>query len=298
MVIIGLDIGGNQIKAVTFTREEGVLGKLTRPTGRGKPADLVERIVRIVTEMTKGRKPERIGLGICALCDRVQGRIIASGAFPKLRNFKIGETLGQALDVPVSVMNDAMMATYGEWKMGAGKEKEDFVLFCIGAGVSGGAVSGGKLLVGHTRNFGGFGHISVDPDGPPCICGNRGCLCILGSSAGLARHYRDITHVDKSPEEVSALVSEGDEAANQALVQTCRCLALGIGAAINVMDPELVLIGGGMASLGDMLLDPLKKEVMGCVFPEKIAEINIECGHLGNYAGAIGAALFVTYEET
>jgi len=98
--------------------------------------------------------------------------------------------------------------------------------------------------------------------------------------------------VDKSPEEVSALILDGDPQAEKALGQTCRCLAIAIGAAINFMDPEQVLISGGLASLGETLLEPLRKELMACVFPELLVEIAIECGALGVHAGAMGAALF------
>jgi glucokinase len=107
-----------------------------------------------------------------------------------------------------------------------------------------------------------------------------------------------LTHKESSPEEVSALLEQGDPDAEQALHQTCHCLAIGIGAAINFLDPEVVIVTGGLSVLGDALLDPLRREIMTCVFPEKLVEIQIQIGQLGAYAGAIGAALFLRDQKS
>ncbi len=290
-MIVGLDIGGNNIKLVLYREGEGFIRKVCRPTGRGQPTEILDRTVRMVKESLDGGKPRAVVVGICGLVDSSQGLIHVSGALPRLRGFHLAGKLQEELGVPVHLFNDGLLGTYGEWKAGAGRGKKDILFVSLGKGVTGGAVCGGCLLEGHTGNFGGFGHISVDPDGPLCMCGNRGCLCILGSSSGLAHHFRDLTHEDKSPEEVSSLAAQGDQRAVRALHMTCRSLGIGIGAAINVMDPEIVIIGGGLSTLGETLLDPLKREVLSCVFPEMVANIDLVQGQLGIYSGAMGGVL-------
>ncbi len=290
-MIVGLDIGGNNVKLVLHRREEGFGEKICRPTGRGQPQEILDRAVRMVKESSAGEKVEAVTVGVCGLVDRQAGKIVVSGALPRLRDFPLAKKIEEELGVPVHLFNDGVLATYGEWKLGAGKGKKDILFIALGKGVTGGAVCGGCLLEGHTGNFGGFGHISVDPDGPLCMCGNRGCLCILGSSSGLAHHFRDLTHEDKSPEEVSSLAIQGDSRALRALHMTCRSLGLGIGAAINVMDPELVIIGGGLSTLGEALLEPLKREILACVFPEMVARLGLVQAELGIYAGALGGVL-------
>ena len=292
-MIIGVDIGGNSIKAVRLDEDGRVEKKLVRPTGRGQPADIKDRLLRLVSDVAGEGRPDAVGIGICGLVDSRNARVIASGALPRLRNCKVHEKLEGLLGVPVRVYKDSIMAAYGEWQVGAAKGRDNVLIFVLGANVSGGVICDGRLLHGHTGNIGGCGHISVDPNGPICVCGNRGCVGLLGSSNGLARHYRDLTHEDKAPEEVSALVAEGDEKAMEALHQTCRCLAVALGASINLLDPELVLISGGLSTLGDTLLEPLRREIITCVFPEKLVELTIACGQLGMYAGAIGAGLYM-----
>lgn len=290
-MIVGLDIGGNNLKLVPYREGEGFGEKICRPTGRGQPREILERAVRMIKETAAGEKLEAVTIGICGLIDHEKGKVVVSGALPRLRDFPLTERIREELGVPAFLFNDGLLATYGEWQLGAGKDKKDMLFLALGKGVTGGAVCGGCLLEGHTGNFGGFGHISVDPDGPLCMCGNRGCLCILGSSSGLAHHFRDLTHEDKSPEEVSSLAVQGDQRAIRALHMTCRSLGLGIGAVINAMDPELVVIGGGLSTLGETLLEPLRREIMACVFPEIVARLTLVQGALGIYAGAMGGVL-------
>ena len=290
-MIVGLDIGGNNLKLVLHREGEGFVEKVVRPTGRGQPQEILERAVRMVKETVSGDRPRAVTVGVCGLVDREEGKVVVSGALPRLRNYPLAPKITEELGVPAHLFNDGVLATYGEWKIGAGRDRKDVLYLALGKGVTGGAVCGGCLLEGHSGNFGGFGHISVDPDGPLCMCGNRGCLCILGSSSGLAHHFRDLTHEDKSPEEVSSLAAQGDQRAIRALHLTCRSLGLGIGAAINIMDPEIVIVGGGLSALGETLLDPLKREIMACVFPEMVARLTLVQGDLGIYAGAMGGVL-------
>jgi glucokinase len=212
-----------------------------------------------------------------------------------------------ALGVPVVVGNDATCATAAEHRVGAAKGARDVVLVTLGTGIGAGLVSGGEVQLGAAGFAGEPGHMIVDPGGPPCPCGRRGCWERMASGSGLGRLARDLAEAGQAErvvvlaggdpesvrgEHVTTAAREGDPDALEVIRQFAWWVALGIANLVNVLDSELVLIGGGLVDAGDLLLVPVREAFRGLVLAaDHRPPVRIEAALLGSEAGAVGAAL-------
>jgi glucokinase len=228
------------------------------------------------------------------------------------RDLQVAEPISRATGLPCLVDNDANAAAWGEYRLGAGRGSKDMLLVTVGTGIGGGIVSEGHLFRGAHGFAAEIGHIIVEPGGPLCGCGNRGCweqvaagraIDRLGREA--ARDHPEAMFVELSggdPEKVSGpFVTEaakrGDELARQILTEVGRRLGEGIAGLVNVLDPDVVVVGGGAIEAGDLLLDPARTSCTEAVeAPEHRPEIPILPAELGNEAGGVGAALLALEE--
>jgi glucokinase len=252
-----------------------------------------------------------IGVGAAGLVDVAEGTLRFA---PNLawRELPIAARMRDALGLPCQLDNDATVAAYGEFRFGAGRGYRHLLLVAVGTGIGGGIVSDGRLYRGAHGFAAEIGHIIVDPKGPPCGCGNRGCWEQVAAGRAIDRlgreaareHERSILRrlAEGDPEKVTgALVTEaarqGDEPALRVLSEVGRRLGEGIGGLVNILDPQIVVVGGGAILAGDLLLDPARAAFLDAVqAPEHRPRVPIVAAQLGNDAGAVGAAVLALEE--
>lgn len=298
---VGVDLGGTNVRVGCLTPSGQIERKLSQPTS-DSPEKVVDQIVGLIDEL--GLRGLPVGVGAAGLVDRA-GQVRFA---PNLdwRDVGLGEQLADRLGISVTVENDANIAAWGEYRAGAGRQAgESMVMLTVGTGVGGGLVVDDRLVRGSGGLGAEFGHMVVLEGGPLCTCGNRGCLEALASGTAIGRvatearahaslplesrlaHHAPITGV-----EVTRAAQAGDAFAEEVLAVCGFWLGVGIAGLVNALDPELVVIGGGVASAGELLLEPAREacaeRVLGAGHREFAPIVEAE---LSGEAGLIGAGL-------
>jgi glucokinase len=307
---IGIDVGGTKINAFRVTRDGTVAERTSRPT----PADDEAATLSAMVELARSLLTSdviAVGVGAAGMIDSKEGVL---GFAPNLawRNLPIAERMRDALGLPCQVDNDASMAAYGEFRFGAGRGYRHLLLVTVGTGLGGGIVSDGRLFRGANGFASEIGHIIVEPGGPLCGCGNHGCWEQVAAGRAIDRMGREEAREHEhsilrrlaggDPDEVTGeLVTQaamqGDDAAKRILAEAGRRLGQGIAGLVNVLDPQVVVVGGGAIVAGDLLLDPARAAFLDAVEgPEYRPRVPIVPAELGNDAGAVGAATLALEE--
>lgn len=292
-VTAGFDLGGTQLKYGLIDGRGALLFKDKAPTPPTIDGFL-ELVGRVFGELRE-RSPEPIvaaGFGVPGIYDLRSRKILQSPNFSGLDEFDIYPAIARVLDVPFWIDNDANMAAYGEWAHGAGRGVQSLILLTIGTGIGGGLILGGRLWQGGCGYAGEVGHIIVNPDGAMCNCGLQGCLEAEASATAIVRAYRKATGAPAAvtAEEIAHRAGAGEEAARQAYVRAGRFLGIGLGILINLLNPEKILLGGGVMASGDLLLAPAVAEARKRSYRASFTCCAIEKASLGNDAGLIGSA--------
>jgi glucokinase len=282
---VGLDVGGTNVKLVVLDGDE-VVDRATEPTASEKgPEAVLDRLAGLAREAGPAAS---VGVAFPGLVD-AEGRGIL---FPNLAGDWAGrpirEALSRALDLPVGLVNDGHAFALAEARVGAARGADDVICIVCGTGIGGGLVLGGRLHLGVDDRAGEIGHHTVVLDGPRCKCGNTGCLEMLAGARAIARAAGHATFDD-----ALAAAREGDGQGAKAIEQAGRLIGVAIANLTIFVTPQRVVIGGGVAEAGDLLLAPLRAEIQrraGNVAP--LERIEILRATLGPEAGAIGAALF------
>lgn len=303
----GIDLGGTNIKGVLGTADGNVVVQRSIPTeAHTGPEGVLARIGDLVDALSAeaGKRPAAIGMGCPGLVDSPNG---ITRFFPNLptnwRDVPVADILLESTGLPAYLLNDVRLATLGEKNFGRGKDVADMVLFAIGTGIGGGVVLDGKLRLGPLGAAGELGHLTILPDGPRCGCGNRGCLETLASGpaigargvrlmrSGLAPKLHTLTEGNTqavTPETMLAAAEAGDTLVKEALQEAARYIGIGVSFMVVTLHPELVVIGGGVAHLGDLLFDTVRATVADRVGMFPTDTIRIEPAQLGSQAGALG----------
>lgn len=313
--IVGVDLGGTNIVVGLLPLEGGEVASLrTLPTEAGRGAKfVVDRIVSMVEEAIErtlsergGRRDQVLGVGIGSPgpLDRKTGTVINT---PNLgwRNFPLRDLVANALQLPATLDNDANCATYGEWWLGAGREVSTLVGLTLGTGIGGGVVLNGEIYHGCSDAAGEIGHMTIDSNGRRCKCGNYGCLeqyasgpaiavrAVEGIEAGSESMLVDM--VDGKLDDVTAAtVYEaavlGDAYAGEVVKDTARFLGAGVANIVNILNPQMIVIAGGVTRAGDYLFEPLRAEVRRRAFRSAQECCSIVSAQLPGTAGVVGAA--------
>jgi glucokinase len=267
----------------------GLLATAAIPTGAGDPGEVIGRLADAGARLVAEHGPvAAAGAGVPGLFDEASGRIVL---FPNLPPAWAGapfrEPLAERLGLPVALINDARAFTLAESRMGAAAGCPTVVCLTLGTGIGGGVVVDGRLRFGPSGRAGELGHQVIDVDGPPCGCGNRGCVEAFAAGPALCRLGGQAT-----PEAVYAAAAAGDERAAAAVATVIGRLAVGIANLVTVLWPERVVVGGGVATAGERLLGPLRAAVAAASPLVDPASYEIVPADLGPGAGAIGAALW------
>ena len=286
-VRLGLDLGGTNIKCAVVADGPRVLATDTCANGAADGPDAVlARIAELgrATAAPYG-EPVTAGLALPGHFDAERGTGVL---LPNLLGDWVGRPIagpvGERLGLPVTLVNDVRALTLAELRVGAGRGARDLVCIALGTGVGGGVVIGGRLHLGR-GHAGEIGHTTVDPDGPPCGCGNRGCLDRMAGADAIAGAAGQ-----PSVAAAAEAARAGDATARAAFAQAGEYVGRVLAGAVVLLWPERIVVGGGVADAGDLLLEPLRAELRlrAAVAPE----VPVARAELGPYAGAVGAALW------
>ncbi|HEV8064480.1 MAG TPA: ROK family protein [Acidimicrobiales bacterium] len=312
---VGIDVGGTKILGVVLDRHGQVVAEERRDTvdhGRTLVDDLeamCEQLLADIEALGDCDGPTvKVGVGVPGLVD-LGGKLRFAPNLLAANGVEVRSDLQARLGAraEVSVDNDATCAAAGEGAYGASAGRSDVLLVTLGTGIGGGIVSGGRVLRGATNFSAEIGHVVVDTHGPPCGCGRRGCWERYASGSGLGRIARDAAYAGKANrvtelaggdpeavrgEHVVSAVAEDDDEARAIMAEFAWWLALGLGNLANILDPEMIVLGGGLVRAGEALFEPVRKafvhELEGA---EHRPSIPIVPATLGDRGGAIGAAV-------
>jgi glucokinase len=313
--IVGVDLGGTNIVVGVLPMDGGdVLAVRTEATEAARGAKfVVDRMVSMVNDAIDQVLAEHggtresvagVGIGSPGPLDRVTGTVINT---PNLgwRNFPLRDLIANGVDLPATLDNDANCATYGEWWLGAGRSVDTLIGLTLGTGIGGGIVLNGQIFHGVSDAAGEIGHMTIEANGRKCKCGNYGCLEAYASGPAIAaRAVEGIesgvesllpTLVEGKLEDITAAtvyeaVVLGDPYANDVMRETAKFLGAGVGNIINILNPDMVVISGGVTRAGDHLFLPLRAEVRRRSFKVAQEACQIVSAQLHGLAGVIGAA--------
>jgi glucokinase len=312
--IIGVDLGGTNIVVgampVDGSREIGMRSLPTRADlgAQGVSDRIAEAIENVITDVRRETGAHRedvigIGIGSPGPLDRERGVVIVT---PNLgwRDYPLRDEISRRVNLRATLDNDANCATLGEWWCGAAKGGRNVVGMTIGTGIGGGLILDGKLYHGASDAAGEIGHTSIDSTGRRCKCGNYGCLEAYCSGPAIAERAREAIEseesaaimalVDGDPSRITAHVvyeasKQGDLVAREVVRDTARFLGAGLSNLINIFNPDIVVLAGGVTQAGDALLTPLRAEVRRRAFKPAVQACQIVLGALPVSAGVAGA---------
>jgi glucokinase len=309
---IGVDAGGTKIEGLLVDISAGtILDRRLVETPAEDAEASARAIVAVARELMAGQDHLRaLGVGAAGLVDR-RG-VIRYAPNVAWREYPMKERVEGAVGLPTLVENDANVAAWGEFRFGAGRGSTDMLLVTVGTGIGGGIVSEGKLFRGAHGFAAEIGHIIVEPGGPLCGCGNLGCWEQVASGRAIGRLGRQAAaeHPESSlaqiaggdPEkvtgvEVTRAAQGGDRVALSVLGEVGRRLGEGIAGLVNVLDPDVVVVGGGAIAAGELLLQPARQAFLDSVeAPDHRPQVPLVAAALANDAGAVGAADLASME--
>jgi glucokinase len=289
---LGLDLGATNLKWVIVEHAGDDWRGLERGQVATRAADgpdaIVDQLAHVAREVL-ARSPgiSSVGIGVPGLYDPATGTTRFLVNLPgNWDGVPVAAPIGVALGLPVALINDARAFGLAELRLGAGRGASSLVGLTLGTGIGGVIAVDGKVLMGHDGTAGEIGHQTIDPDGPSCNCGNHGCLEAFARADRLAEACGAPT-----AEAAVERARNGDAAAIVGLDRVGRYLGIGIGNLITLVNPDRVVIGGGIAAAGDLLLDSARAEIRRRVQTTSLTEVEIVLAELGIWAGAIGAAV-------
>ena len=264
MTWVGVDVGGTKVLAVRIDAAGEVEATATRPMpGRSAGADAVEEAVALAARDVYGdREPRALGVSAAGLVD-AEGERFLFGAHLPWRDAPVRRVLAERTGLPVVLDNDANCAAHAELVAGAAQGVRSAILITIGTGIGGAVVLDGRVVRGAHGLAGEFGHMQVVPDGLACECGLRGCWEQYCSGRALERVTRVALGRHLDGPEVTALARAGDRVALSSFASVGTWLGVGAAGLVSAFDPELVVVGGGVSAVGDLLLDPARTALSG-----------------------------------
>lgn len=310
--VIGVDLGGTNVRASLITRDGEIVRQARRPSLQDhQPSATLDQIVGAAAEVIEEEALGTgdvlgVGIGLPGIMDIGTGICFWSPNFPQWKDVPIGPEVGKGLGMPAFILNDAKCAALGELIHGAGKGARNMVMITLGTGIGGAIVVDGRLLIGPNGSIGEVGHHTIDPNGRLCGCGNFGCWeAMCARDAIIERTDRKLQSGRPSllrqtaprggvtPELLSRAAAEGDALAREVLEETGFYVGVGVANLINMLNPERFVIGGGIAQAGDALFDPVRRTVASRAVPLQHSTAHIVPARLGDNAGVMGAAVLV-----
>ena len=302
---LGADVGGTGLKYVLAAADGKIVDRGEVLTDANSAEVTLQRLSEAVAGPSN--RLAAVGLACAGIVDLKAGSLGRSPNLPGWEGVDLKSHVRGAFgSLPLALANDVNAALYGEFKAGSGQGCRNLVMIALGTGVGGGVLLDGKLLTGSHFGAGEIGHMVLDPRGPVCTCGGRGCLEAWAGSVGLLRSARAAASDSESTpafrqlagdrgselttRDLSVLAETGDATAGALFREVGERLGQAVGNLVNVLDPDRVIIGGGVAQAGDLILEPCRRQVARQVLAEAAGQVPVVPAELGPHAAAVGAA--------
>lgn len=298
---IGINVSGIQARAALIDQSGTLLGT---KVGEITPKQLIPQLTAMVEEIGSRSSIAAIGVAIPGLVNRQTDRVIAPRDLPATMVEDLHGELMRATGLRVELENDANAAAYGEYKVGAGRGARNMFYMMIGNGIGGAIILDGKLWTGASGFAGEVGHITIDTEGLQCVCGNTGCLETVASGPSIVRRARERLNRDSTSslsrlalnksftaDDVAHQANDGDDFALMMIERTGKYIGTGVASVINLLNIELVVLGGGVMDAGTLILNPIIQEVKRRAFQPCFEATEIVAAKLGLDGAPIGAAL-------
>ncbi len=310
-LFLGIDLGGTKIfTGLVNSSGEVVTQDYRKTKAKRGPEAVVQGLIASAGQVMQdaGVPAEQIravGVGSPGPVDAAEGLVVAPPNLPGWDRVPLRQTIEEALGIPTHLENDANAAALGENVFGAGRGSKEMIYMTVSTGVGGGFIFGGKLYGGASGAAAEVGHMTILPRGPHCGCGNRGCLEAVASGTAIAREGRELllrnvpTLIAElaggDPDLVSAKLvaqaaQQGDAEAEEIIYEAMSYLGVGVANLVNLLNPELIVIGGGLTNMGDALFGPVRRAVDRRTFPIAAQRVRIVPAELGDRVGVLGAA--------
>ena len=303
---IGIDLGGTNLKAGIVDKDGKILHRLSTKTNSDADSQTISnQILELIAEIIKisnFKKSDIIGIGLGSpgLIDKKRETILFSPNLPRWRNIPIKRIVAERFSKPCVLENDANAAAWGEKWVGAGKEATSMVMLTLGTGIGGGIIIDNRLWRGANNVAAEIGHMVIQMDGPQCNCGNHGCVEVYASATGMVRRFKELLKGGASSslkdcDEITAKMIndaafQGDKASLDIIEETGRYLGIAIVNIMHILNPEMIVLAGGMIGSGELLMNPIRQVTTQRAFEASYKDTKIVFSQLGNDAGIIGAA--------
>ena len=300
---IAIDIGGTHIRVAAFEPDSTTPIAHQRARSRGHEPGVYDRLVHSIEKVWQ-KNTTAIGIASPGPLDPHAGVILSTPNIPEWHNFPLAPNLSNHFGVPVFLDNDANMAGLAEWQFGAGKGHHNLIYLTISTGIGGGVISHDRLLQGCRGMGAELGHMIIDVDGPVCGCGRRGHIESFSSGTAIARYVSEriragqpstlssslVSHGELSAREVAEAALTGDALAISAFERAGHYLGIAVANFLAIFDPSILVFGGGVSQVGDLLFKPFKESLQKHVFhPHYLDDLVITRAALGDDAGLLGA---------
>ena len=311
-MIVGVDLGGTKIDAVLSDSSGNIVARELAETRAGEGPDaVIARIVAAIKKVSADTNVAGIGIGAAGVFDIKTGVVTFSPNMPGWHNVPFRDIVQREVGIATFVDNDATVAALGEYKFGAAKGIAHFVCVTVGTGIGGGIVTNGEIYRGISGSAGEIGHMTIDINGPRCGCGNNGCWEALASGTALEREATaklragTKTTIPRFAKEggtkinaksVYLAAKEGDPLANELITQLGFYLGVGLANLVNIFNPQLIVISGGVSRMGDLLLEPARRTLRKRAFEISAKAARVEVSPLGYDAGPLGAVALALNE--
>jgi glucokinase len=310
-LFLGIDLGGTKIIAGLVERTGRILAKEYRETQAAAGlSSVIDRLIEATTKVVASQSIDlsevnAIGVAAAGPIDATSGTVTAPPNLPGWHDVPLGRLIQERVSLPTYLENDAAAAALAEFTFGAGRGTQHMIYVTASTGIGGGLVLHGRLYHGITGAAGEIGHMTLLPNGPLCGCGNRGCLEALASGTAIAREARervsrgvptliaelangDLTQI--SAKLVAQAADEGDIDAQEILHEAMGYLGVGVANLVNLFNPEIIVIGGGLTNMGERLFDPVRRMIDRRAFPTSARAVEVRPAELGGDVGVLGAA--------
>ena len=316
-LILGVDLGGSKILTAVIAGQGKMLSRdhSVTPAREGYEV-VIQYIVESAHRALKQANVDisaltAIGIGAPGISNPETGILFTSPNLPGWQDVPLKDIMQERLGKKTFLINDANAAALGEFYFGAARGVRNFIYVTLSTGIGGGIIVDGKLYSGAIGAAGEVGHMTIDDDGPVCNCGNRGCWETLASGTALAREARHrikegvttsiLEYAGGDVEKVTAQVihsaaQQGDSMARELIARTGYYVGVGLANLINIFNPELIVIGGGLSDIGDMLLEPAFKVAGERAYKEAFQSVRFASAELGRNSGVLGVATFALQE--
>jgi glucokinase len=306
-ILIVSDIGGTQMRVAAFDADTLSQVAHKRIPTQGNNQLPTDRLIQLISEVGKDHTIKAVGIAAPGFLDPKKGVVYEAPNIPGWNNLELKKIIEDSINAPVFIGNDANMAALGEWKYGAGKGHKDILYLTISTGIGSGVIIDGELLLGHRGLAAEFGHVTIDPNGPMCGCGHPGHLEALSSGTAIRKYVMQklsegvpslLTDTENlSSKDIYLAAMKNDTLAVEAFSRAGKYLGIAIANFLHMLNPSIVILGGGVTQAGDLLLEPLKESLNASVIsPQYLENFEISLAKLGDDVGLWGVLVLLLSE--